>query len=165
MSDFASDFQWQTRFLGEAKCALAEHLFIEAPFQEDARRNTDLMALEARNLRISCRIRKHHYLNLYPDQFTIRTDRPSGAMTELEKVVSGWGDYTFYGFADKGERRLAAWMIGDLSVFRLWFNKKLAAKEFPGVTCNNRDGTRFRAFRIADMPDEFVKAQRVLRAA
>lgn len=162
MSDFVTDFAWQRQFLPKVKKALAETLIVEAPFEEDANRNTDMMVLHARNLRISCRIRKYADLK-YSDEFTIREGRPTGTKTELTKIIEGWGDYMFYGFAAESGPELSAWILGDLTVFRGWFMRKLSklnAGELPGIQKPNTDGTFFRAYRIADLPAEFVKDRR-----
>ena len=61
----------------------------------------------------------------YGSEFTIRAGRPSGAKTELTKIIEGWGDYFFYGFADPTEIYLAQWLIGSLNAFRLWHSREL----------------------------------------
>mgnify|MGYP001558605821 CR=1 FL=1 len=161
-----SDKRWANRFLVEIKGILGIYLIGEAPVEEDAERNSDLMVLTLAPVRVACRVRKYsYYLNPeYRDQFTIRVGRPSGAKTELTKVIEGWGDYFFYGFSDEVEQRLKAWVLGDLKVFRLWFNRRLYENngKLPGVGKNNSDNSStFRAFIIADLPDEFVIARAI----
>ncbi len=43
--------------------------------------------------------RRHGYAARYPHQFTIRAKLPTGAETELSKIVNGHGDWMFYGYA------------------------------------------------------------------
>lgn len=158
------DFEWQRRFIPEVKRILGEHLIEEAPFEEDAKRNTDLLVLAAQQVRIACRIRTHGYVLRYPYEVTIRTSRPGGAETELAKVLSGWGHFMFYGFADPAGKRLCAWVLGDLNRFRLWHHRQLRQHrgQLPGQAQSNGDGSSdFRAYRVADLPPEFVIARRM----
>lgn len=155
-----ADKRWSDKFLPEIKSILGVHLIGEPPIEEDAERNTDLMVLRMDAVRIGCRVRKHKYAASYPDDFTMRSGRPSGAKTELTKVIEGWGDYFFYGFSDPLEQSLAGWILGDLRVFRLWFATSLsamAAGQAPGVHKINRDGSSsFRVFSVNDLPPEFI---------
>jgi len=159
--DVATDFQWGRRFLPHMKQIIGHHLIAEASPDEDAHHNTDLIVLRLDAVRIACRARRDGYRRRYGHQFTIRTDRPSGVKTELAKVIEGWGDYILYGFGDDRSDNLTAWALGDLRVFRLWFMRQttlLRPREMPGEKCPNRDGTWFRAFAYADLPDEFLVA-------
>ncbi len=153
------DKQWSDRFIPEIKSILGTYLIGEPPVEEDAKRNTDLMVLKMEAVRIGCRVRTHQYLARYGNEFTIRFGRPSGIKTEATKIIEGWGDYFFYGFSDPESNRLAAWLLGDLKVFRRWFNRYLAANKgkLPGTGQDNRDGSSsFRAFIVGDLPSEFI---------
>lgn len=157
--DVEHDFEWGRQFIPELKQIIGVHLIGEAPFEDDAKHATDLIVLRLEAVRIACRIRRHQYLEPYGDEFTIRTDRPSGADTELAKLISGYGDYIIYGFAGEDDSPpLAAWVLGDLRVFRLWFMRELVRLKgaSPGDHKINLDGTRFAAFRISSLPAEFV---------
>jgi hypothetical protein len=160
------DHEWGRRFLPEMKRIVGQYLIAEAPATDDQTRNTDLIVLNLSNVRVACRVRKFSYLDKYGDQFTIRAGRPNGTPTELHKVVAGWGDYILYAFANQNESALAAWVLGDLKVFRLYFNTCLARNRgaVPGFANNNRDGSSsFRAFRISDLPPAFVVARCLYR--
>lgn len=158
---FDRDFDWQRGLIAEIKRVLANYLIVEAPADEDRQRNTDLIVLRLDTVRVACRLRRHEYLARYGDQFTIRTGRPSGAETELAKMLSGWGDYIFYGFASPDAADLAAWVLGDLNVFRLWHHRQLWSGHRPGEARKNGDGSSdFAAYRLADMPDGFVVARK-----
>lgn len=157
----ALDKRWADRFLPQIKRILGEHLIGEAPFLEDAERNTDLIVLRLDPVRVACRVRRNSYLLNYSDEFTIRSGRPSGQKTELSKVIEGWGDYFFYGFSDAAEVTLERWTLADLRVFRLWFAMRLQADAgtIPGREKPNQDGSSvFRAFRWRDLPTNFVVA-------
>lgn len=144
------------------KRILGEYLIGEPPLEEDAERNTDLIVLHMDAVRIGCRVRRHEYLRRYGNEFTIREGRPSGIKTELAKIVEGWGDYFLYAFADQDAQRLVKWTLGDMKVFRLWFNRQLVIRRgaVPGFSKPNNDGSsNFRAFQVSDLPDAFVVAQ------
>lgn len=154
---FDHDFDWQRALIPEIKRVCANYLIGEAPIQEDMERNTDLIVLRLDPVRVACRLRRFDYLARYPDEFTIRSGRPSGVQTELQKLLSGWGDYLFYGFASADGTSLAAWMLGDLSVFRLWHHRQLLAGKRPWQNQNNGDGSStFCAYTVADLPPSFV---------
>ena len=168
MTQWKRDKQWSDKFLPDIKRILGEHLIGEPPQEEDAERNTDLMVLRMEAVRIGCRVRKHKYLDYcdgqYRNEFTIRAGRPSGVKTELAKIIEGWGRYFFYAFSNEDESGLAAWMLGDLNVFRLWFNRWLAAHSgnSPGTGQDNKDdSSSFRAFSISRLPEGFIVARLV----
>ena len=156
-----SDKRWSDRFLPEIKSILGQHLIGEPPIEEDAERNTDLMVLRMEAVRIGCRVRRHKHMAKYGNQFTIRAGRPSGVKTELTKIIEGWGDCFFYGFADIESNDLAAWFLGDLRVFRVWFNRTiLQTKKCPGIAKDNTDNSsHFMAFSVSWLPQDFVIAR------
>lgn len=163
VSTWKADKRWSDRFLPNIKRLLGEYLITEPPAEEDAERNTDLIVLNMSGVRVGCRIRRNSYLERYGDEFTIRSGRPSGVKTELTKVIEGWGDYFFYGFSNQDENDLSAWFIGDLKVFRLWFNRRLVelSGKIPGNGKSNGDGSSdFITFKIDELPQEFVIARK-----
>lgn len=162
MSKFAHDFDWQTALVPEVKRIIANYLVSESPIEEDMHHATDLMVLRLDTTRVAVRLRRHSYLKDYGGEFTVREGRPAGTKTELAKILEGWGDYVFYGFATTDEQGLAAWVLGDLSVFRLWHHREAWAGRHPGGRNHNNDGSSwFRAYRIENLPDEFVVAREV----
>jgi hypothetical protein len=99
---------------------------------------------------IACRVRGVKYQGQYDGQFTIRSRRDSGARTELDKILYGYGDWMFYGFHDK-EDTILKWYLIDLHVFRwnwVMFRDWIKSEEKP-----NGDGTYFRAFWMDSFPD------------
>jgi hypothetical protein len=163
VSQWQADKRWSDRFLTQIKGILGVHLIGEPPLEEDAERNTDLMVLRMDAVRIGCRIRKHQYLGRYGGEFTIRAGRPSGVKTELTKIIEGWGDYFFYGFANDNETQLAYWTLADMRVFRRTYAKMLVQSQagvVPGIAKANTDGSSsFAAFRWDQFPPEFVVGQ------
>jgi hypothetical protein len=156
---FEEDFDWQRQFAPEIKRILGSALIVAATPEEDLKHNTDFMVLELASVRVACRVRTNWYLHQrdWRNQFTIRSTRPSGVETELVKVLSGWGDFIFYGFADQDNTALAAWVLGNLKAFRSWHASQLWRGLPAGIECSNGDkSSKFRAYRIADMPADFV---------
>ena len=157
-----ADKRWSDRFLTEIKGILGTHLIAESPVKEDQERNTDLIVLRMDAIRIGCRVRRaDKYFAKYANEFTIRTSRPKGTKTELAKLIEGWGDYFFYGFGDDKTGKLVRWGLGDLRVFRLWFNSEIVKNngELPGIEQTNRDNSsNFRAFSWTELPASFCIA-------
>ena len=164
---FDKDFADQRKFLPEVidilGAKLARRTWIEAPPPDDMERNTDLLVLQQQNdaTRCAVRLRTYSYWPKYPDEFTIRSDRPEGGKTELRKIVQGWGTYNFYGFRSEDDSTIHAWMIGDLNVFRSWHSDQLLrTHKIPGLEQANGDGSsKFRAYRLDDLPGGFVLAR------
>lgn len=156
--DWERDKKWSDRFLPEIKRILGEYLLVEPAVEEDMMRNTDLIILGFNSIRIGCRIRKHEYFAKYQNEFTIRADRPSGIKSELAKIISGWGDYLFYGFSDEAKEKLLTWRIISLNEFRLWFNYEIAREgKRPGLYLPNSDeSSNFYAFDTTKMPPEII---------
>lgn len=155
------DKRFADAYLPDVKAILGVHLIGEASEEEDKHRNTDLVVLTLRNVRIACRIRKPGFFDKYGGQFTIRADRPNGAMTELAKIVSGWGDFFFYGHVHDDLGSLRAWGLCDLMAFRLWFNGRLVRDggRIPGEERRNSDGSSsFRCFAFNEMSRDFLIA-------
>ena len=155
MKQWQQDKRWSDRFLPEIKEILGRALISEAPIEEDQERNTDLIVLRMAAVRIGCRVRRPKFYDNCRQEFTIRAGRPSGIKTELSKIIEGWGDYLFYGIADRAEAALASHHIVDLRHFRLWLMRELVDSHgiMPGLLRQNHDGSsKFMVFRYADLP-------------
>lgn len=158
--NYVKDRIWTEKFVKQIKAILGIYLLGQVE-EEDVSRNTDLIVLKFEPVRIACRVRRYEYFLRYPDEFTIRTYRPSGTKTELQKIIEGWGDYYFYGFSDKDEEKLIKWYLLDLHVFRSWFVKELYQNKglIPGIKKSNIDNSSdFLAFKFNWFPKEFIVA-------
>lgn len=158
-SDWVKDKQRVDKFEPEIKRILGEHLISTADIVRDQTEATDMLVLELRPFRIGCRVRTFDYLLRFPNEFTIRLDRPSGMPSEMAKIVDGWGDYIFYGFADESDSLLTSWTIGDLHVFRatLIRNASLLTKLFQQK--NKDNSSSFYAWPLHAFPSNFVIAR------
>ena len=154
MTGWQDDKKWSDTFLPEIKRHLGEHLIGEPPVEEDQKRNTDLIVLKMDAVRIGCRIRRDQYIS-YKSEFTIRASRPNGTKTELEKIIEGWGDYFFYGFAsDSG---LVGWVLLSLNTFRLLYHDMVKTGNKRWVTKDNVDGSSgFYVFKWSDFMDGVI---------
>jgi hypothetical protein len=151
MSGFSRDFAWQHKYLAEVKSIVGPQLLMAAPLEVDANEATDLMVLRARDMRIGCRIRRAGFAEKYAWDFTIRSQRDSGAKTELEKIVEGWCDWLFYGHAAHDDRPgLARWFLVDLAALRAHLIRHRDVVRPRRLS--NGDGTHFVAFDVRCFP-------------
>lgn len=156
MTNWAEEKEWSDKYLREIRMVLGLVLFREPPIEQDMTQNTDLRLLAADDVRIACRIRRHQYIG-FKDDFTIRARSKYGAITEIDKMLDGWGDYIFYGFAPENEndKWLECFTIGDLNVFRREYHNLPTRKMIP-----NGDGTMFYAYSWKELPDDFIIARK-----
>lgn len=150
---------WSDGLLTAVRHAISDVLIVPAPAVEDQQHCTDLVVLSTRSGRLACRVRHHEYLGVknYRNEFTIRTHSRFG-QTELRKILDGWGDFVFYGFADEAGTGLATYFLGDLDVLRKWRTEMFdQGQPYPWRSENNGGGnTGFNAYTIDDLPPEFV---------
>lgn len=164
--NYSSDRAWSDRFIEEIRGIVGPRLLIPAPLERDMHEAADLIILRARDMTIACRVRRPGYAHEYPWDITLRSQRDSGAKTELQKLREGWGDWMFYGHSDQEERSIERWFLIDLHVWRGEFLKVgIAAglgRRHPN--CNvlrsksNGDGTHFVVFDVRRFPPKLVVA-------
>lgn len=112
------DWRWSDGYLPEVRRILAENSlalfqFRIASAQQDMNHATDMLITTCGNLAIAVRVRRGEYR--YRD-LTIRAVRTSGAMTELEKIRAGNGDFYLYGWTFG--KRIPEWMLVNLQRLR-----------------------------------------------
>ena len=147
------------KFMREVSGILGQALIMPAPKEEDCERNTDLMVLGMDSVRIGCRIRKNRYIQRYGYEFTIRGRSRNNMKTEISKIIEGWGDYLFYGFASPCESHLERWTIISLNEFRIWHSREMfRLKHMPGQFQENGDGSALYGFDLRMMPRQIVFA-------
>jgi hypothetical protein len=146
---YAENRNWSDQFIPQIRQIIGPHLLEPAALDLDCKQNTDLIVLTARDMRIACRVRKPGYFEKYMHDFTIRSGVPSGAKTEFQKVIEGWGDWMFYGHAGVNGK-IHAWLLINLASFRahmiqdsIWERRKINARPR-----TNSDGTSFQVFDI-----------------
>lgn len=146
---------WLDRFIPEIRRIVGAHLLRVAPEHLDNRHATDLLMLEARDMRIAARVLRHGYASRYPYDFTIRSRLPSGNQTELAKIVDGEGDWLFYGHANAAKTGFDLWWLLDLRALRAGLIRH-ASNGYPISSGDrvNTDGTCFKWFDIRSFPTE-----------
>lgn len=161
--DWEADKRWSDQFIPEIKSILGQHLIGEAPKEEDALRNTDLIVLSMAPMRIACRVRTPEFYRRHPNDVTIRSERHSGRRTELVKVVDdGFGDYMLYGHGTNlidGSASLRAWVLLKLCEFRAYYVEERSRGWQPGILKSNGDGSSdFRCFPVYCLPSSCIVA-------
>jgi hypothetical protein len=151
MRTYAADRKSADGFLLQQKqyigFYLADQLVDVGPDYEDRHENTDF-TFQTRAVRVSARVRDYKFLHF--QDFTIRAQRSSGAPTELDKLLAGFGDYFLYAVKDptgRPGRPFAAWAIVDLTLFRVWYKKHGRSV---AVTWNEDGRSAFKAFLFYD---------------
>ena len=155
MSGYQRDRAWSDRFIPEIKNIVGPRLLCVTPDEIDQKQAADLMVFTARSVTIAARVRRPGFLEKYRHDFTIRARRDSGATTELEKIVDGWGDWMLYAHAAPCETRLAWWWLLDLNSFRAALIRQ-ATNGF-AIRCGdkpNGDGTFFKWFDVRSFPKD-----------
>jgi hypothetical protein len=150
---------WSDIFLHECMRILGPACLAEAPIDEDRKHNTDLM-FDASRGRHAVRIRRVEQRLPYNrrNEITFRLSMPSGAETELEKLLEGWGDLLLYGWGDERARRIAAYTVVNLHKLRRWVvGYCLHYKRLPGMVQPDRDGSaEFLALCLDCLPAEVL---------
>lgn len=146
------DWKFSDQYLQEIRRIVGPHLLEQSSLEVDRHRAADLVVLRAKNLMIACRVRRSGYHQGYGSQFTLRSHRDSGAKTELSKIVDGWGDWLFYGFAAEEPGRLASWHLIDLHAFRAHLIRN--PEKIRRGEQKNADGTGFYWFDLESFPRE-----------
>ncbi|MGR3702281.1 MAG: hypothetical protein ACU0A4_09355 [Paracoccaceae bacterium] len=150
---------WSDQFIPEIKRIVGAQLLKVASPDVDRREATDLLLLNAADLRIAARVRRPGYAERYPHQFTIRSRLPSGATTELSKIVDGYGDWMFYGHASGIGSSLRSWRLIDLKAFRAGLIRQANGQQILSGDTANPDGTYFKWFDVRSFPKDLIVAQ------
>lgn len=149
--EYSTDRKWSDQYIPLMKKIIGPYLLETTPNIVDMREAADLIVLNARGVTIACRIRRPGFFLKYGNEFTIRSNRDSGAATELEKITNGFGDWMFYGHAGDDGIAIPYWHLIDLNA---WRAHMIRNKE--KVMCgekSNGDGTYFAWFDLMSFPD------------
>lgn len=154
MSSYTENREWSDKYIPAICKIVGPHLLTPSDFKKDATQATDLIVLDARDMRIAARTRrKAKYFEKYRYEFTLRSRVKSGATTELEKVINGLGDWLFYGFVDDDPTEINDWWLIDLSAFRAALIRRDKHK-LSVVNKSNGDGSEFCAFDLRNFPNK-----------
>lgn len=115
---YERDRAWSDRYIPAIKQIVGPRLLSIASQEMDVQNATDLTVLLVQNKQIAARVRREgKYVARYGDEVTIRTQRETGAATELEKILAGFGHWLFYGFG-RPDNSIGRWHIIDLDMLR-----------------------------------------------
>ncbi len=143
MNNWQHDKKWSDKFIPQIKQIVGPKLLVPSSLEVDQKESADLVVLTGRNITVACRIRSYGYLPRFYHQFTIRSQRDSGAKTELQKMTDGYGDWMFYAHSNRQENDFDLWWLLDLWSWRGHQNKNIISGD-----CHNGDGTHFKWFDI-----------------
>lgn len=153
MGAYARNREWSDRMLPQVRHLIGPLLLEPAPLELDCKQATDLIVLKARDMRIAVRVRRPGYYCNFKYEFTLRAKHDNGAETELSKIVNGWGDWLFYGHADKDDF-ITLWWLVDLYAFRAaLIRNSMNGGSLLYEAHSNRDGTHFVAFDLRSFPE------------
>lgn len=148
------------QFLTQVRKIVGPYLLRTSPFHKDVDEATDLVLLRGQTQDVAVRIRQHKYLDRYPNDFTLRAKVRGPNQSEVKKILGGFGDLMFYGWADSKGKRLADWMLLDLNNFRHAMMGCDWRNEYQTGTKSNGDGTGLRYFNVRSLPDDVVIARK-----
>ena len=151
---YSADRRWSDAFIPAIKKIVGPLLLEESSFEVDTQQAADLVVMNARDKTIACRVRRSGYAERYGYEFTIRSQRDSGAKTEREKIIDGFGDWMFYGHAHTDGMNVSRWMVVSLPALRAAIIRKQAA----AIKQSNGDGTHFVAFDVRAIPESCLVA-------
>lgn len=163
-----ADMKWEEDHIATMKQIIGPRLMVKSPLEVDRKEAADLLVLEGKNMKVGCRVRRPGAFERFPNDFTIRSRRDSGARTELSKILAGWADWLFYGhgFSENHERYgdIHAWMIVDLKVFRRVLaghgSNILLGRPGVNIRCceipNDGDGTHFACYDVTSFPKKMM---------
>jgi hypothetical protein len=100
MPDYAEDRRWSDKFIPRIKEIVGPLAMGIAPDANDHHEATDLMVIDAHDMRIAARMRKYGFFDQFGHEVTIRLNRTNGSETEFLKIIKGFGRWFFYGHAN-----------------------------------------------------------------
>jgi hypothetical protein len=152
---------WSDKFIIPIQRILSRYLIRIAPIHEDTKHCADLLMFQSATQRIACRVRENERLQYGGDDFTIRSRSQNGGETEIDKIMSGWGDLYFYGWANKSETDIESWYLGDIKAVRKFifngFRRHEQGLPYPWKEIINKDGTRGWGFYASKIPGFIIK--------
>jgi len=149
---YETDRSWSDQYIPVLKRLIGPYLLETSSLEVDRKQAADLVVFKAKDVTVACRVRRHGYADRYPFEFTVRSHRDSGASTELEKLIAGWGDWMFYGHATQAGIDISRWWLLDLAAWRAGLIRKEDRAKIRCTEQSNGDGTHFVAFDVRSFP-------------
>jgi hypothetical protein len=159
--EYANNRAWADLYMPHVRWLVTKYSLVESTPFDDQHHATDLTTIHARPLDVAVRMREHYYIEKYGFEFTIRSKRVSGELTEFDKLTAGFCDWYFYGFAseetdDDDKHRVDRWVIVDLKAWRKYL---IDSDTWRDSTPEHRYGVSwFFAFDLRRLPKAVVIA-------
>ena len=144
------------RIIGNLPIRLLQNQIKIGEIDEDMKRCTDLKILDVGQKRIGVRHRRGSYQRRYMWDVTFRWKAKHGSLTEIDKILDGFGDWFFYAFVSQ---KIDRWVMIDLAVFRKYWRHLYNGAwdtEYPYQVLYNKDGTAFGAIDLTKWPIDMV---------
>ena len=109
---------------------LYPYKFEKGTLEEDRHQCCDFKAV-GYELIIASRMRDYKFYQKFSNDITISTKPSLDGKSELYKIMEGYGDYYFYGFATLDNLNILSWKIYDLNIFRSWAFKSAREGTLP----------------------------------
>ena len=141
------------QYIDQAMQIIARVMIRVGTEDEDNNHATDIVvepgryALRTRTMYVN----GNDYFKRYHREFTIRSKRPSGVKTELEKILDGDGEYYLYGWVNS--TGIKYYTIFDLNVFRQTISDR---PQLLNNTTTGKDGVTFTCFKYEDFSSDFI---------
>lgn len=143
----------EKKFSKSIKSILGNQFIIQAPIL-DKYEGTDFAIMKSQLFKAGIRLRRYYYYQYdngrYRQEFTIRWELPSSNRTEIHKIRDSLVDHILYGFVDAEEKHIIQYFIGNLKIFILDEPKPYQKR------WNNPPDSRLAAYRLIDMPEDFI---------
>jgi hypothetical protein len=152
---YADNRIWSDRFIPHICEIVGPRMLEPSSISVDQNRVADLIIVNAKpTMTIACRVRRPGYAERFPWDFTLRSKLDSGAKTELDKIIEGFGDWMLYGHAGDYSR-LARWLLIDLRALRA---AMISPEHNPRSLRHtpNGDGTYFVSYNVRTLPPSVV---------
>jgi hypothetical protein len=149
MGRFKEQLAWSDQFLLEVRRIVGAELVMIGSPRQDLKEATDLLAYKVAGSSLALRIRRNKFIKEHGTQITIRAHHDDGHEVELSKLLKGFGDMFFYGFAHATRPgKLARYFVLDLAVFRWILFNRPDAITIDNIS--NDDGTHAAVFDLRD---------------
>jgi len=151
LSPFQIDKELETRFELEIRTILSSY-FIRRDITADLEQATDFAIFRVDPFRVAVRLRRHSYYKKFKHQFTIRWSRPSGVLTEIDKIRNHLVTHFLYGFLDELETKIIDWKLFNLD--------KFTDPNPLEIHLNNPPDSELAVYSISQFPEDFILASR-----
>ncbi len=143
------------RYARQIKAILGNQFFVK-DMKADLKEGKDFLILRAEPISVAVRLRRNKYLIRYGEEFTIRWSRPSGVLTEIDKIRSGDVSHMLYGFEKAEKNGIEKYAIFDMDIFRWMDLEGLRPVE---IRPNNPPDSELAAYKKTQFPPPFIIKQ------